>query len=254
MSDKSTISLITLSCDKYKILWPLFVKRFEKYWPDFAGNKYLLTNFEVGGEGKFEFIDIGEDIDWSQNLQIGLQRINSIYVFLMLEDTPINQHVDQARFERLLEFCVENDADYLNTKALPLPRGENLGLVSYIDCGAHYRASLCNAIWRRDYLLSLLEVGESPWAFEVNASVRSNSSDKFFGTRTPLVSFDHLLIRGKLTREILSIQDVREGGLANHFDVMSRTESFFSKMMVVRNRLFTRLVSPRWQQKIRAMW
>jgi hypothetical protein len=176
-------SILVLSCDKYSSLWDSFFERLDRHWPNDSAQRYLLTNHLNPDFPGVKNIRIGDDVDWSSNLIKALSTIESEYVYILLEDVFINRDIDQAYFKSALACIDLAKPNYVNTKALPMPRGPNHSrLVREVVKGSHYRASLCNAFWKKEMLLTLLMPGESPWEFERRGSERSNSHADFYGT------------------------------------------------------------------------
>lgn len=245
-------SVLVLSCDKYSWLWPPFFKRFEFFWPDKRAKIYLLTNYEKCQFPNVNTISIGEDMDWSTNLLKCIERIDEQYIFIMFEDVFLNECVDSIFLNRIKKFICDNYVEYINTKANPLPNNYGgKGDIVDLKKGMHYRASLANAFWRKDVLQNLLKRGESPWEFEHNGSMRSNKYDRFYGTTQALLSFDHIVVGGKLTRKSSKLDDVKRAMSASTFPVMTITENFMFDLKVKRNKIFSKIVPTIFQQKIR---
>ncbi len=245
-------SILILSCDKYNSLWPSFVERLQKYWTHEANGTYLVTNHLEPHFHNITTLAIGDDIDWSSNLVKALSKIDTEYVYIMLEDVFLNTALDTECLDAVFE-CLETlKPNYLNTKALPLPRGRKFNLlVREVEKGSHYRASLCNAFWKKDILMQLINPGETPWQFEKRGSERSNDYDNFFGTTKNLLGYEHVIIGGKIARDVLSIADISNSKITRDFPTLSRYHWFAFKLSGYRNRTFSYIVPQSWQQKIR---
>lgn len=245
-------SVLVLSCDKYSWLWQAFFERFNKFWPEKDVKINLLTNHKKCDLPNVNTIDIGEDVDWSTNLLRGIQKINERYIFITFEDVYLCNNVDTTFFDDLKKFIHENNVEYLNTKANPRPKtyGSSQKIVR-LKQGMHYRASLANAFWRKDVLLSILREGETPWEFEHNGTARSNKYERFYGTTIPLLSFDHIVVGGRLTRKSSRLLDVQGAASGLGIPVMSNIENAFFNLSVLRNKYFSKFVPTSWQQKIR---
>ena len=242
-------AILTISCDKYSSLWKGFYNRLKvnKLFENI--DKYLITNYKDLGFDEVNTIKIGEDIDWSSNLICSLNNINEKYVFVTLEDTYFNA-MDIELLDECLASIEDNNLKYLNTKANPFPKGKKISKsINGIERGAHYRASLCNAFWEVNTLRNLLQKGETPWEFEVKGSERSNNIDGFAGTTRKLIEFDHLVIGGKIARDVILSEDFEE--VTKHFKVMNRVEWFKFKITLLRAAIFKLTIPQRWQQRIR---
>jgi len=104
--------------------------------------------------------------------------------------------VDEKLFLKVVNFLFENDAKHI--KYWPNPRTdkptEQLELGMYTK-GAPYRATVCG-FWDREYLMTLLLEGESPWNFEILGSYRTSYTDGFYGLKRPLFEFKNMVEKG----------------------------------------------------------
>jgi hypothetical protein len=110
-----------------------------------------------------------------------LKQIKEKRVLLILEDYFIYKTVNNTLIDRLLSIAEENNAAYFKIASFPSKYNvlwpyKNYN--SYDDIGeilpeAKYRIDTQIAIWNKSVLEQLLVKTESPWQFEINASVRS---------------------------------------------------------------------------------
>lgn len=245
-------SIVVLSCDKYRSLWPSFFARLSKYWTDTPAATYLMTNHLEPDIPNVTVLAIGEDVDWSSNFLNALSRIDTDYIYVLLEDVYVNKVVDKAYLDDVFKCITELSPNYVNTKALPAPRGPRFGTrIREVVKGSHYRASLCNAFWKKDVLLELIVPGETPWEFERRGSERSNTHDGFYGTTRNMLEFDHIIIGGKIARDVATIQDVQNSEINRDFTIITRYRWFLHRFTAFRNKFFSLCIPQRWQQTIR---
>jgi hypothetical protein len=245
-------SIVVLSCDKYSSLWPSFFARLSKYWTDTPAATYLVTNHLEPDLPNVTILAIGEDVDWSSNLLNALSRIDTDYIYILLEDVYVNKIVDKAYLDDVFKCITELSPNYVNTKALPVPRGLKFGTrIREVVKGSHYRASLCNAFWKKDMLLELIIPGETPWEFERRGSERSNTHGGFYGTTRNMLEFDHIIIGGKVARDVVAIEDVVNSEILKDFTILSRFRWISFRATILRNKLFSACIPQTWQQTIR---
>ena len=246
-------SIVVLSCDKYCSLWPGFFNRLSKYWTDTPAATYLVTNHLSPEIPNVTNLAIGEDVDWSSNLLNALSRIDTDYIYILLEDVYVNKVVDKAYLDDVFKCITELSPNYVNTKALPAPRGRRFGSrIREVVKGSHYRASLCNAFWKKDVLLELIVPGETPWEFERRGSERSNAYDGFYGTTNNMLEFDHIIIGGRVARDVVMIDDVVNSEIFEAFTMLSRYRWFLFRATILRNKVFSACIPQGWQQIIRS--
>ena len=251
MDGNRDYSVLVLSCDKYQALWPSFFKRFSEHWID-NPTTFLVTNFLTPTIDGVTVLPIGEDIDWSSNLLRALNEVKSDYVIVLLEDVFFNQNLEFDTIRNLLSSARMLGAGYINIKAQPKPKGRSVGsgLVS-LEKGMHYRVALSPALWRVDVLQEILVVGESPWEFERLGSERSNRFDNFFATEKSLLSFDHVIIGGRVARNVAELKDIKDTQIVRDFPLSSRLSWYLHIAATIRNWFFTRVVPSSIQQRVR---
>ena len=115
---KDKVSLLILSCDKYKDLWPIFDYFFKKNWANCFLDKYFLSNHEQSVPSGFRSINVGEDVSWSNNLILALDKIETPYVFLLLDDVFINNKIDNDNLDEIFNDFCENKGNYLKFLSL----------------------------------------------------------------------------------------------------------------------------------------
>lgn len=170
------MSTVVLSFDKYSDIWPIFFKCFKKNWK-VNSQTYLITN-----ELKDNFEDVvtlcvGPEKSWSDRARKAIQKIDSEYILLMLEDYFVTSLFENKDCEKMLKFMEENDADYL--RIYPFPQ---IKFIDTNDSGIHkipdnllYGVNLQPAIWKKEYLLNLLGNDDfSAWEFEARQKNGSN--------------------------------------------------------------------------------
>lgn len=223
MSEK--IALLVLSCDKYKSLWEIFFGRLSKYWPDFPGKIYLLSNYAVCDWENVTTLPVGNDVDWSSNLAAALDIIAEEDILVFMEDAPLDSKVDTFAFMKLYEKFINLRMNYLNMKATPLVDSTSLEQqVCYQPKGTLYRTAIVPCLWKKDILKKLLIEGESAWEFEIAGSERSNYYDNFFVTKYRFFTLVHIIIRGQIDRRAYKILRLTGELSQLSFPIMNRID------------------------------
>ncbi|MCC5610839.1 hypothetical protein LC612_29860 [Nostoc sp. CHAB 5834] len=245
MPDRRDVAVVVISCDKFSSLWDLFFERFSRFWPDFEGQMYLISNHKDFEREGVKTICVGDDRDWSSNLEIALSRIPEDNLLLMLEDAPLDRGVDHSNLTKIFaDFC-EQHFDYLNLKASPRPKNvpANSTYGQY-PANLMYRTALVPCLWRKTVLQDLLVPGESAWQFEIRGSRRSNKFESFYSVRDPVLHFLHCVIQGKLDRRAAAKLNSTGEIEALNFPVMSKHEYRKLRLKEFRGSLFAQ--TPSW--------
>ena len=159
---------------------------FFKNWPDCPYKIYLGTNFENCDYPNVTTVLSKEKTDWTSELYKILEQIPESHILLTLEDYFIYEPVDNDEIMRYFEIMQRTDAAFLRLAVFPklfesfFPAKvcEPYDDVGEIEKGSKYRVNLQIAIWEKESLMELLSGSESPWEFELNGSLRSNTDDK----------------------------------------------------------------------------
>tara|TARA_B110000503_G_C7164453_1_gene421218 strand:- start:1668 stop:2447 length:780 start_codon:yes stop_codon:yes gene_type:complete len=178
---KDKVSILISSCDKFKDVWPIFDFFFQKNWENCTLDKYFLSNYEINVPEGFRSISVGEDISWSNNLQLALNEIETPYVFILLDDCFINNKIDNEHLQEIFSDFLDNDGNYLKFIAQPKsPYKTRSPFFNELPKGALYRSTAVFAIWKVDVLQKLLKSDENAWEFEEAGSIRSDAFSNFF--------------------------------------------------------------------------
>lgn len=181
-SDKK-ITILVNSCDKYEDAWEPFFKLLKINWPYCENCKIILNTEEK--QYKCNFLEIltvcgGKNATWSQRLKNALDKTDTEIVLFFLEDFFLQSEVNQEMFEEALTL-ITNDENigYIGLKYSP---ERIFADPSYIPeerffprdvLATSYRIVAMPVLWRKKWLVELLDESEDAWEFERNASVRS---------------------------------------------------------------------------------
>jgi len=170
-------TVLVASCDKYSDMIGPFARLWRRFWPDCPFGTALLTESApaAGGPGSGAFgrtIATGGGLAWCEMLLRALEKIETPYVMLLMDDYLLDAPVDTALvLERLGQ---AEAAGAANLRLIPNPapsRGNTLpfdgfdGLFRYKPRTA-YCVSTQAGFWKRGYLAALAEGRKSAWEFE----------------------------------------------------------------------------------------
>ncbi len=180
--ENQNCSIVVSSFDAYQDVWKPFFTFFFKYWPDCPFPVYLISNYLDYQDDRVKTLKVGEDKNWTSNIKIALENIESDYFIFFIEDYFLNKRVDTKRIEKLLEIAQSEDVAYLRLYPSPGPDRpfKDYSEVGEIDSQAPYRTSLMSAIWNKKDFLDLLVDGENAWEVELKGTERSRSCQKHF--------------------------------------------------------------------------
>lgn len=161
------VDVVVLSCDKYSQYWDKFFKLKRKYWKDCPYDTYLVT--ETKKRHATKMINVDSPI-WTKRFREALEKLDSDYVIVLLEDYFIRSKVLQDRIEQCLEY-MKGDYDpivwnfehnYRKSSGLGMPSG---WLNQYNR--QVYLNSTQPSLWHRKRLIERLQKDQNPWEWEL---------------------------------------------------------------------------------------
>ncbi len=183
----NNVCIIVNSCDKYEDAWEPFFFLLKKYWPECS--KYdILLNTETK-EYHCDFLNVktlcsGNESTWCKRLKNALEKTDSEIVLLFIEDFFLQADVNNETFEKALNYISDNkDVGFLGLKYTP---DRNFVDKKYVPTETYfsrdlletdYRITAMSVLWRKSFLLDILDEKEDAWEFEINCSKRSKTYD-----------------------------------------------------------------------------
>lgn len=171
------LSVLVHTFDGYKHLWPGFADAFKKHWCD---KLFLPTYFGTDYPVNEDPLHIGSTIlsgpgEWSNRLAALLKQIDTDHVLYIQEDMYLT---DYPRLEKCMRMVEEKGL--LRLQISPINQFYSLTgseLPLFFHPTSKYLVSHQPSIWRKDFLLSCLEPGESPWVNEYEGTKRLQKRD-----------------------------------------------------------------------------
>lgn len=199
--------LIVASCDKYAAFWRPFVDSFNEFFPGYSGKKFIISNDKDFDYGGFLALKVGEDAGWCENMIAALSKTKESHVLLFLEDVFLNSRPKVTSFENIMRLMRDKGYLYINLKAMPVADATDLTFIDGIGVGrvskkGKYAYVLEPAIWSSQELIRVCSRSRDPWDAECRSWEIISDRDKYASVSEPVFSLDHLMIRGKLTREM----------------------------------------------------
>ena len=208
---KERLSLLVLSCDKYKHAWDDFFNLRDKFWPECPYNWYLVTETEDYQRDNVTLIKCGKELNWTGRFKHAAQVANTKYVALLLEDYFFESPIDTNVIEEDLDVMDKENVSIINVGDWwnwlinqPNRKFYNEHLV-YIDNHLRSGIGAVPVIWNTQYLFEVLGDKDcNAWEFEIDRCKEAASEHGYKGTllvddRKPLnTSVVPVIIQGKL--------------------------------------------------------
>jgi len=227
----SNTTILVASCDEYSDLWIPFFALFRRFWRDLPFKVYLGSNYRTFNDPSVKTITVGEDTNWSHGLKRMVEKIDSEYIILILEDFFLRKPVSTSDVLKCIEALKELNGYMLRLVPRPGPDKPVAGysFIGAIEPKSPYRVSAQGTLWEKFALLSLIRDGESIWEFELKGSERSQAAKSgYYCVRKAVLTYDHHVVeRGKWFRtEAKRFGRMNIGCDFSKRQVMSAKESF----------------------------
>lgn len=217
------VTIVYCTCDKYECLWPGFFKLFEKYFQSYTGDIILNTEKKNFSYSNYNIrrpnFDMS-DFPWSERMLESLKMVDTPYVIIWLDDFYLKKSVDLEILEQCVQIMDESSTVQLFTFGWQPGHNVDDGLHPKFERRSRFASYRVNAqigLWRKKYLIKIINRNENPWQFELNGSFRSSlyGGDIYSLKRSSELVFDYdwgfLVIRGKLNSQIAGYFKENEG-------------------------------------------
>lgn len=193
------LCLLVHSFDGYKHLWPGLVDSYRKHWTGDKVDMYFGTDLPTDEDlSPFKIIYSGTG-EWSNRLISLISQLDYDYILYTQEDQYPRRPIPIGNL-----FCIANLNDLLRMQISPVNHfytltGNNIPL--HFHQTSKYLVSHQPSIWRKEFLLSCLKPGESPWQNEYKATLRLQESPEKIQNRIaiyPIDWYNHMCVKGNV--------------------------------------------------------
>lgn len=205
------MQVVIYSSDKTSWALRPFAHLFNLYWsrdqrvavfgntpPDFA----LPANFTFQSVGPFKPVQ-----QWSNDLIVALNTIDDDVICMMMDDYWLNRQVNAQAVRWCYEYMRQHPNAIrfdMTTDRLYANGAQPYGAIGYLDViksdpKSQYNLSLQAGLWRRELLLEMLVLNETPWEVEEKGSARlARTNYDVLGTKQSPIHYTIAVQRGKL--------------------------------------------------------
>jgi len=186
MSKHTELTTLTLSYDLYHFLWPDYCKLFNKYWKPNTHNIVIgETLSETSSSKNFEFITPGKMLNnngkdmWGKRVLHALDYVTTPYVFVMMVDYYLAEDLSEEFIEQQINFLKHNNANkiVLDIDQPSYSLDKSTPPYYKFNNDSVYQTTLMPAIWKTDWLRSLIDENDTPWTFEIEGTGKIQGHD-----------------------------------------------------------------------------
>lgn len=150
------VAIFVDSFDGYSDIWPIFVKIFEKYWPNCTIPIYLVSNEKEFNYKNLINIKTGKEKNWFDRTIKALKEINEEYIIFFLEDYFISKRINEKVIFDIIKYMKDNDIFYYQLSPKDECRNEKKCVIQVLTTH-EFSISLQLVIWNKENLLSMLQ-------------------------------------------------------------------------------------------------
>jgi hypothetical protein len=181
--EKKDYEIIISTCGKFSDLWDANVQLLNENWPDRGAKTWLVTDDPTDRTlPGVQIVCAGAGMEITQRLAAVLEKVETEYVVLTLDDYFFTQPIETEKINRVLRFMGEHDVAY--TQLYPQPKAflkkdgaresADYPGIYYVDLSeGNYKVVLTPGIWRTDFMRSTLTGTLNAWQYEVSLTPRA---------------------------------------------------------------------------------
>jgi|GEM_PF-1056846 len=233
--NKSDVALLVMSCDTFQDIWEGFSVCIKKFWPNCPFSVYLSTEKIAAPEALcFEKTLFSNAENWSGRLLDSLKQIKDPFIFFVLDDMWLTQSIDDAAMANAVRLLRQDDIGVIRLSQDSVKKKEYTANPDYLEVpfGEPYRLNTGPALWKKEYLISVLDQSESAWEFEWLSSHREISKKyRVLSSKNTLYTFfgdAGVISRGKYDPTVLKFAS--EHGIT--IDVSKRSVKTKKEMLL----------------------
>ena len=204
------LTVLIVGFDGYVDVWNHDIELMNKFWRERP--RTILANSELNPHYEnVEVINTGPNSEWSKKVQFALDKINTPYVMLLLEDFFITDYVDNDRLESVMKLIKEDGIKFYQISVQLIKQNWEKGRpyknnkdIIIIPSDKKYGINLQAAIWEKKFLLNTVGTGNyNAWEFEVNQLGADNYNRErveFLIDRRNVLNITHTVVQSKYLR------------------------------------------------------
>lgn len=202
------LTILVVSCDKYKDISDMYFQFLRINWPNCVFPLALATEECNCSDPSVQVIKCGKGVLWTKEVLLALEKIESQYILLTVDDLFISKKVRNQKIVDALNFVVDNKIKYYRIpKGIRSVRKKDLypgqKYISKIRKDKVYSVTIGSAIWNKTELIKILGDGtKTAWELEDYFSQIAVSGVKGYYYKyvtdcRPLLQCAHMITAGK---------------------------------------------------------
>ncbi len=262
MEMDNRMSIIVISCDKYRDIVEYYLYYLKLNWKD-CKYRILVAEQECDLHSDVaETVLCGKDVTWTKAAINTISQTKSPFILLSCDDFYIFDKVYSDEIEEVLDFIEKNKIKYYR---LPISKPYNRKYIQYKDNrnvemiprNKAYGVSIGTSIWDRNEILNILGDG-SKTAWDLENEFSKNAADSkeayyvdYVSDRRPLLHSVHMATMGKWIPS--AVKKFKKHG---YNDIEYQKRGFVSNLGILKMRFYfysTLIVPTKLRKPIKAI-
>lgn len=169
------------SCESFSDLWDENIALLKKNWQGRPWKTYLLTDEPTDKiYNNINIISAGKDKNFPMRIKYALEKIDSEYILLTLDDYFVIDRIYEEKLSYLVERMESDNIDYLKLydRRITNPKKYSpLETITKIDLSKKYAVTLYPAIWKKSFLINSVKDDTMIWKYEVGLTKYASESN-----------------------------------------------------------------------------
>jgi hypothetical protein len=202
MEDKVTV--VIGSCDSYQSLWKNFDILFNRYWKLKTKNIFVGETIPLPYDNYTNVLP-GAGLPWGSRMLTALNMVTTPYVCFLLEDYYFTEIITDTFIQEHIDILEQYNAHKIMFDKLYPPDVYSLTSLTsdlyLFNNHSMYLNSVQPAIWKTDYIKTVLHESYSPWQFELdgNAFTQTLKPKIILKSRKKSIYFNYARVGGRVS-------------------------------------------------------
>lgn len=197
-------SVLIIGCAKHEIIAKKYFELAKMFWGDSLNKTIFCTDKITDYQSRFPCEIVEETSEnFAKRILSGIEKTNSKYIVLMLDDYYLTDHINSGDIQNLMIYLDKSRFKYCKLIGLPkcFSRNKEFKGTYHIKKQTHYGISLQPSIWEKEALIEALGNCKGNSAWEVEAAFSKYQDDNYQKCLTfnrNYLKFRNGVLRGKL--------------------------------------------------------
>ena len=223
-----SLSIVIGSCDAYSDVAELYIEFLRQYWKECVFPIYVATEQKIIHEPDVITVTNNNGEEWVERIIKAINKTESDYIWLTVDDLFISKKVDNERIKEILEIIEKEGIQYYGFPANLIKDNRKrkhyrgYEYIYSISKDVAYGVNMGTAIWEKEELLRILNDGiETAWDVENYFLEKASKQpggyyEHYVDDNGTSLKFSHMIKKGKWIQK--GVREVKDSGIVIDFE------------------------------------